>query len=160
MLISKKNIVKKPENKVAVIYRNSSVGNAIAKAFAREGARVFLTGNVLTKHDSIADEILCGGGAIEKAQLKALDELTVEKHMNVVIKKTRKVDISFNPIGIPKKGIQGIIVTELSADSFSLPTTTSTQSHFVTDRSAAHHMVKQRCEILLPENFQKLQIDM
>jgi NADP-dependent 3-hydroxy acid dehydrogenase YdfG len=126
--------VKKLENKVAIIYRDGSVGGAIAKAFAREGARVFLTGRTLTKLDSIANEILFGGGAIEKAQLKALDEQTVEKHMNEVIKKIGKVDISFNPIGIPQKGIQGFPLTEPSVESFSLPITTYTQSHFVTSR--------------------------
>lgn len=83
--------MKKLENKVAVIYRDGSVGGAIAKAFARQGARVFLTGRTLTKLDSIANEILFGGGAIEKAQLKALDEQAVEKHMNEVIKQSGKL---------------------------------------------------------------------
>jgi NADP-dependent 3-hydroxy acid dehydrogenase YdfG len=74
--------VKKLENKVAVIYRDGSIGGAIAKAFARESATVFLTSHTLSKLDSIADEILFGGGAIENAQLKALDKQDVEKHMN------------------------------------------------------------------------------
>ncbi len=126
--------MKKLENKVAVIYRDGSVEGAIAKAFAREGARVFLTGRTLTKLNSIANEILFGGGAIEKAQLKALDEQAVEKHMNEVIKKIGKVDNSFNAIGISQKGIQGIPLTEPSVESFSLPITTYTQSHFMTAR--------------------------
>jgi NADP-dependent 3-hydroxy acid dehydrogenase YdfG len=119
-----------------------------------------LTGRTLTKLDSIANEILFGGGAIEKAQLKALDEQAMEKHMNEVIKKIGKVDISFNAIGIPQKGIQGIPLTEPSVESFSLPITTYRQSHFVTARSAERHMVKQGYGILQPETSQKLQIDM
>ena len=38
------------ENKIAVIYGGGgTVGGAVARAFAREGARVFLTGRNLSK---------------------------------------------------------------------------------------------------------------
>ncbi len=83
------------------------------------------------------------GGAIETAKLDAHDERAVEEHMSEVIKKAGKIDISFNAIGIPQKGIQGIPLTELSVESFSLPITTYTQSHFVTAKAAARRMVKQ-----------------
>jgi NAD(P)-dependent dehydrogenase (short-subunit alcohol dehydrogenase family) len=36
------------EKKVAVIYGDGAIGAAIAKAFAREGAMVFLTGHFVT----------------------------------------------------------------------------------------------------------------
>lgn len=43
------------KNKAAVIYGSSgAVGSAIAGAFAREGARVFLTGRNLSKVDTVA----------------------------------------------------------------------------------------------------------
>jgi len=41
--------MKRLENKVAVVYGDGAIGGAIAKAFAREGAKVFLTGRTLTK---------------------------------------------------------------------------------------------------------------
>ncbi len=129
--------MKRLENKVAVVYGDGAIGSAIAKAFAREGARVFLTGRTLTKLDAIADEILSGGGTVETAQLDALDERTVEEHMNETVRKVGKIDISFNAIGIRYKGFQDIPLTELSVESFSLPITTYTQSHFVTAKAAA-----------------------
>ncbi len=141
--------MKKLENKVAVVYGDGAVGGAIAKAFAREGARVFLTGRTLTKLNAIADEILPRGGAIETAQLDALDEQAVEKHMSEVIKKAGEIDISFNAIGIPQKGIQGIPLTELSVESFSLPITTYTRAHFITAKAAARRMVKQGHGVIL-----------
>ena len=98
--------MKKLEYKIAVLYGDGTVGSAIAKAFAREGARVFLTGRTLTKLNAIADEILSDGGAIDTAKLDALDEQAVEKHMSEVISKAGKIDISFNAIGIPQKGFQ------------------------------------------------------
>jgi NAD(P)-dependent dehydrogenase (short-subunit alcohol dehydrogenase family) len=135
--------MKRLENKVAVVYGDGNVGAAVAKAFAREGARVFLTGRTLKKLDAIADELFTGGGNIETAQLDALDEHATEEHMSEVIRKAGKIDISFNAIGIPQKGIQGIALTELSVESFSLPITTYTQSHFVTAKAAARRMVQQ-----------------
>ncbi|HEY5826326.1 MAG TPA: SDR family oxidoreductase [Cyclobacteriaceae bacterium] len=133
----------KLENKVAVIYGDGTVGGAVAKAFAREGARVFLTGRTITKLEAIAEEIESAGGVIEIAKLSALDEQAVTEHVNKVVKKTGKIDISFNAIGIPQKGIQGIPLTELSLESFSLPIITYSQSHFITSKAAAVQMIKQ-----------------
>jgi len=141
--------MKKLENKLAVVYGDGSVGAAMAKAFAREGASVFLTGRTLTKLNAIANEIVSAGGAIETAQLDALDEQAVEKHMSAIVSKAGEIDIAFNAIGIPQKGIQGIPLTELSLESFSLPITTYTQAHFITAKAAARRMVKQGHGVIL-----------
>jgi NAD(P)-dependent dehydrogenase (short-subunit alcohol dehydrogenase family) len=141
--------MKRLENKVAIVYGDGTVGSAIAKAFARNGASVFLTGRTATKLQTIADEILSSGGAIEIARIDALDELAVQEHMSEVIKKVGKIDISFNAIGIPQKDIQGIPLTELSVESFSLPIAIYTQSHFVTAKAAARRMVKQGNGVIL-----------
>jgi NAD(P)-dependent dehydrogenase (short-subunit alcohol dehydrogenase family) len=141
--------MKRLENKVAVVYGDGTIGGAIAKAFARESARVFLTGRTVLKLEALADEILRGGGIIEIAQLDSLDEQAVEKHMDEVIKKTGKIDISFNAIGVSQKGIQSFPLTELSVESFSLPITTYTQSHFVTTKATARRMIKQGNGVIL-----------
>ncbi|MBA4057491.1 MAG: short-chain dehydrogenase [Marivirga sp.] len=137
-----KDKMKKLENKVSVVYGDGCVGGVIAKAFAQEGAKVFLTGRTVTKLEAIADEILSGGGTVETAKLDALDEQAVEEHMNEIVRKAGKVDISFNAIGIPQKGIQGIALTDLP-ESFFLPIYTYTRSHFITAKTAARRMVKQ-----------------
>ena len=137
------------ENKVAVVYGDGTVGGEMAKAFAREGAHVFLTGRTVAKLDTIASEILPDAGAIETAQLDALDEELVEEHMREVIKKAGKIDISFNAIGIAQRGIQGIALTELEVKSFALPIATYTQSHFITAKAAARRMIKQGHGVIL-----------
>lgn len=135
--------MKRLENKVAVIYGDGTIGGAVAKAFAREGAKVFLTGRTGRKLDAIAEDISADGGTVETTRIDALDEQAVEEHMSNTVNKAGKVDISFNGIGIPQKGIQGIALTELPVESFSLPITTYTQSHFLTSKAAARRMVKQ-----------------
>lgn len=135
--------MKRLANKVAVIYGDGTVGGAIAKSFAREGAKVFLTGRTLKKLDEIAKEIADNGGTVETFQLDALDEKAVKKHMDEVIKKTETVDISFNAIGISQIGIQGIPLIELSVESFFSPITTYAKAHFITSKAAANQMIKQ-----------------
>src|SRR5687767_1663981 len=103
--------MKRLVNKVAVVYGDGTTGAAIAKAFAREGAMVFLNGRTVTKLKAIADEISSNGGTIETATVDALDEQAVEAHMAEIEKKVGKVDISYNAIGIPQTGIQGIALT-------------------------------------------------
>jgi NAD(P)-dependent dehydrogenase (short-subunit alcohol dehydrogenase family) len=137
------------KNKVALVYGNGNIGGAIAKAFAHEGAKVFLAGRTTSKLKKIVDAIKSDGGTIETAQVDALNEKAIEKHFSDVLKKNGKVDISFNTIGLPQKGIQGIPLTELSLESFSLPIITYSQSHFNTAKVAAKQMVQQGNGVIL-----------
>ena len=63
------------EDKNAVIYGGGgAIGGAVAKAFAAEGARVFLAGRTLSSLEEVADRIRSAGGAAETAEVDALDE--------------------------------------------------------------------------------------
>jgi NADP-dependent 3-hydroxy acid dehydrogenase YdfG len=63
------------ENKVAVIYgAGGAVGGAVARAFAREGARLFLAGLHRASVEVVAKEIISTGGTAEAAEVDALDE--------------------------------------------------------------------------------------
>jgi NAD(P)-dependent dehydrogenase (short-subunit alcohol dehydrogenase family) len=138
------------ENKNAVVYGAAgAVGSAVARAFAREGARVFLTGRNLGAIQTLAKEISAAGGTAEAAEVDALDEQPVTSHLDAVVNQAGTVDISFNAIGIPQQGMQGIPFTELSVESFTLPITTYAQSHFVTGRAVARHMIAQRSGVVL-----------
>jgi NAD(P)-dependent dehydrogenase (short-subunit alcohol dehydrogenase family) len=138
------------ENKNAIIYgAGGAVGSAVARAFVREGARVFLTGHHLEKVETIAGEIRAAGGSAEAAEVHALDERAIETHLNAVVEKAGGIDISFNAIGIPatdiaQQGIQGVPLAEMSVESFLLPITIYTRTHFLTGRAAARRMVAQQ----------------
>jgi len=130
------------KNKVAVIYGSSgAVGSAIAGAFAREGARVFLTGRNLSKVDTVAKGIMDAGGRAEAAQVDALDERAVDGHLQSVIDKAGRVDVSFNAVGIPNTMLQGVPLVDLDVDQFLLPIATYARSYFLTARLAARRMV-------------------
>src|SRR5262245_1948579 len=130
------------KDRTAIVYgAGGAVGGAVAEAFAREGARVFLTEHNRTGVEGVSRKIVDRGQWAEVAEVDALDERAVEQHAASVVKTSGAIDISFNAIGIPQVGIQGIPLTELSLESFSLPITTYTRAHFVTARAAARRMV-------------------
>jgi NAD(P)-dependent dehydrogenase (short-subunit alcohol dehydrogenase family) len=138
------------KNKVAVIYgAGGAVGSAVARAFAREGARLFLTGRHLLALEVVAKEITTAGGSAETAEVDATDEQAVDRHLQSVIDKAECVDVSFNAIGIPNTTLQGVPLVELAVEQFSLPIATYTKSYFVTARLAARRMVAKRSGVIM-----------
>src|SRR5262245_17128709 len=137
------------QNKVAVIYgAGGSIGGAVARAFAREGARLFLTGRHRSSVEIVAAEINAAGGSAEAAEVNALDEQAVDKHLQSVIDKAGHVDISFNAIGIPNPKNRAPLL-ELDVEQFSLPIATCTRSYFLTARLAARHMVPNKSGVII-----------
>ena len=87
------------EDKNAVIYGGGgSIGGAVGRAFAREGARGFLAGRTLTRLEKVAEEVRSTGGIAETARVDALDEKAVDEHADAVAASAGGIDISFNLI--------------------------------------------------------------
>src|SRR5947209_8030684 len=85
------------ENKVAVIYgAGGPIGGAVAGAFAREGARVFLAGRTRERLDALADEIRSRGGMADTGVVDALDERGVDEYVDAIAAQAGSIDISFN----------------------------------------------------------------
>jgi NAD(P)-dependent dehydrogenase (short-subunit alcohol dehydrogenase family) len=128
------------QDKTAVIYAaGGAIGGAVARAFAREGARLFLTGRDVAKVDAVAEEIVAAGGVAETARVDALDEQAVDDHLGAAVASAGGVDISFNAIG-PGPAPLRTALTELGADAFVRPIASYTSSNFITATAAARHM--------------------
>jgi NAD(P)-dependent dehydrogenase (short-subunit alcohol dehydrogenase family) len=138
------------KDNVAVIYgAGGAIGGAVARAFAREGANVFLTGRHLAPVEAVAKDLVAAGGSAEAAEVDALDEQAVDQHLQSMIDKAGRVDISFNAVGIPDTRILGVPLVELDVERFSLPITAYTRSYFVTARLAARRMVANRSGVIM-----------
>ena len=71
-------------NKNAVIYgAGGSLGSAIARAFAKEGANLFISGHNIAPVKKLAAEIVNDGGKAEAAELDALDEKAISEYLIV-----------------------------------------------------------------------------
>lgn len=138
------------DNKVAVIYgAGGGIGGAVARAFAREGAKLFLTGRHRAPVEAVATDIVAAGGSAEVAEVDALDESAVDEHLQSVIDGAGRVDISFNAVGIPNARILGVPLVELNAEQFSLPIMSYAMSYFLTARLAARRMVTNKSGVIM-----------
>jgi NAD(P)-dependent dehydrogenase (short-subunit alcohol dehydrogenase family) len=138
------------EDKVAVIYgAGGAIGSAVARAFASEGADLFLTGRQLASVEVVAKEVRSAGGSAEAAEVDALDEQAVDKHLQSVIGAAGRVDISFDAVGIPNSRILGVPLIELDVEQFSLPIMAYTRSYFLTARLVARRMVANRSGVIM-----------
>jgi NAD(P)-dependent dehydrogenase (short-subunit alcohol dehydrogenase family) len=136
------------ENKNAVIYGGGgSVGGAVARAFAREGAKVFLAGRTLATLDKVAGEISAAGGEAETAQVDALEEQAVDKHADAVVEKAGSIDVSFSAIS--HGDVHGAPLIEMPFEDFARPITNAMRALFLTARAAARHMVKRGSGVIL-----------
>ena len=134
-------------DKVAVIYgAGGAIGGAVARAFAREGATLFLTGRLRAPVEVVAAD---AGGSTDAAEVDALDERAVDRHLRSVIDRAGRVDISFNAVGIPDPKILGVPLVELDVEWFARPIAAYTTSYFLTARLAARHMIPNRSGVIM-----------
>ncbi len=130
------------QGKHAVIYgAGGSLGGAVARVFAREGATVFLTGRNSGSLRKVHEDILNKGGTSEMAIVDAMDESAVREHLENLARRTGHVDISFNAIGL--ESVQGIPLNEMKLEDFTRPVFIAMQTLFITATAAGRQMVKQ-----------------
>ncbi|MET7940223.1 SDR family oxidoreductase [Streptomyces sp. NPDC005302] len=131
-------------DKTAVVYgAGGSIGGAVARTFAREGARVHLVGRTADTLETVAKDITAAGGYAETAVLDALDEAAVEAH----IASLDALDISFNLV--TRGDVQGRPLVDLSVEDFVRPVETGIRTTFITARAAARRMARSGSGVVL-----------
>jgi NAD(P)-dependent dehydrogenase (short-subunit alcohol dehydrogenase family) len=133
MLLDGKNVV--------VYGAAGGIGRGVARAFAREGARVFLAGRTRGTLESVAAEIADAGGSAEVAEVDALDGARVDEHVRDVAARAGSVDVSFNLVA--RGDVQGIPLVEMAAEDFVRAVTTGLTANFNTATAAARLMSDQ-----------------
>jgi 3-oxoacyl-[acyl-carrier protein] reductase len=128
------------KDKNAIIYGGGgSVGSALARAFSREGARVFLAGRTMATLEKV--------GIGDVAVVDAMDERSVDEHADAVVAKAGSIDVSINVI--TDTDVQGIPMVEMSIADYLSPIVTAVSSKFITARAAARHMRRQRSGVIM-----------
>ncbi len=136
-------------NKTALVYGAAGkLGSAVARAFSRDRARVFLAGRTVAKVQQVADEIAAAGGVAEAAEVDALDRAAIERHLDAVIAIAGVPDITFNAISI-RGDLQGTPLVDMSLENLITPVLTGITTHFLTATAAARHMVRRGSGVIL-----------
>jgi NAD(P)-dependent dehydrogenase (short-subunit alcohol dehydrogenase family) len=136
------------EDKNAVIYGAAgAVGSAVARAFAREGAHVFLAGRTASTLEALTTEIRAAGGRADFAVVDALDESAVESFVTSVVQQAGSIDTSFNAIGLEDD--QGLPLIEMAHERFALPVSIALTSHFYTANAATRYMAPEGSGVIM-----------
>lgn len=105
------------EGRTAIVYGASgAVGGAVARAYAREGALIFLAGRTRETLQRVADEIIAAGGRAEVAPVDATDQAAVEAHLAAIVARAGPVKVMFNGSGWEDS--QGQLLTEMAFPRF------------------------------------------
>jgi NAD(P)-dependent dehydrogenase (short-subunit alcohol dehydrogenase family) len=135
------------EGKNAIVYgAGGSVGSAVARSFAREGARLFLAGRTQARLDATADEIERAGGLVATAIVDAFDEAAVVRHAEAVVEAAGSLDVSFNAVAVAHLQLA---LADLSVEQIVDPIAGRVATHLLTARTAARHMIAQGSGVIL-----------
>ncbi|HTU64538.1 MAG TPA: SDR family oxidoreductase [Steroidobacteraceae bacterium] len=134
--------------KVAIVWGGGgAIGGACARAFARDGAQVFLAGRTATKLARVAQDITAAGGRADVATLDVFDAAAVHAHADRVAEVAGRIDILMNAVGIAH--VQGKSFAETSLAEFEAPITANARAQFVPAQAAAKHMIARRAGVIL-----------
>ncbi|MFC6964105.1 SDR family NAD(P)-dependent oxidoreductase [Halocatena marina] len=123
-----------------------SIGGAVARTFAQEGATVFLAGRTGATLEKVAEDIRLHGGEADTAIVDALDEKAVDEFVDRVVEEIGRIDVSFNLISY---GDVQEPLMDISVEDFTHPITTATRTQFLTTKAAARHMIAQESGVIL-----------
>jgi NAD(P)-dependent dehydrogenase (short-subunit alcohol dehydrogenase family) len=131
------------KNKVAVVFAASGeIAGAVARSFARHGAKVYVTARSLDAVQALAGEIKG-----EAAQVDALKEAEIDNFLKKVIADNGRLDMVFNGIGVGYEEMGGRPLTTVATfRQFMAPIEKICGSQFLTSRVAAKYMLQTRSE--------------
>ncbi|AKH82472.1 2-hydroxycyclohexanecarboxyl-CoA dehydrogenase [Streptomyces sp. CNQ-509] len=139
------------QEKNAIVYgAGGAIGAAVARTFAREGARVHLTGRHAANVELVARDINESGGTAHAAVVDALDEHAVEEHAARVAEEAGSLDVSINLI--TRNDVQGTPLVDLSVSDYVSCVTRGLTTNFVTARAAGKRMAAQGSGVILALN--------
>ena len=132
----------------AIVYgAGGSLGGAVARALAGEGAMVFVTGRTLDPLHAVASDIAAAGGKADVATIDALDAKAVNGFVADVVRQAARLDISFNAIGLQDR--QDVPLIEMSEEDFVRPVRIAMTTQFITGTAAGRVMKRQGSGVIL-----------
>jgi 3-oxoacyl-[acyl-carrier protein] reductase len=139
------------QGKRALVFgAGGSIGAAVAKEFAAEGAEVFISGRNAASLADVKAQIVAAGGRAHTAVVDALEERAVASYVDGTVAEGEGIDIEFNAIGPrPTEYGNGKHAVDLTVDEYMVPLETIVRPRFITARIAARQMIRQRSGVII-----------
>src|SRR5215469_2280568 len=108
------------QDKNAVVFgAGGTIGAAVAKTFAAEGARVFLAGRTKAGLEALAKQISARGGDAHTAVVDVLDDAAVNQYIDGIVQDRGRIDIVLDVAGpLAKDYGNGQNAVDLPVDAF------------------------------------------
>lgn len=136
------------EDKTAIVHGAAgAIGSAVARAYAREGAQVHLTGRTEAALNQVAQRIRRDGGTAHVAQLDVLDRPAVDRHAAAVADSAGGIDVCFNATS--NDDVQGAPLVDMQFEDFLRPVTKSVTAQFTIATAVARHMAPRGSGVIL-----------
>lgn len=125
------------QDKNAVAFgAGGSIGAAVAKEFAAEGAVVFLAGRTKASLEAMAKQIIASGGKARTAVIDILDDASTSQNIDSIVKQAGGIDIVLDAAGpLAKEYGNGKNAVDLSIEEFMVPLGTMVARHMIKRRS-------------------------
>ena len=135
----------------AVVFgAGGTMGAAVAKEFAAEGAQVFLVGRTKSNLERVAKQITDRGGAAQTAVVDTLDDRAVNEYLDQAARQMGKIDVVLDASGpLAKEYGNGKVAVDLPVDEFLVPLQTMVRARFITARAAARQMITQHSGVII-----------
>ena len=139
------------DGKHAVVFgAGGSIGSAVAREFAAEGAEVFLAGRTISNVEETSKQIAAAGGKAQAAVIDVLDDTAVNQYLDAVVKQAGRIEIVLDAAGpLAKEYGNTKLAVDLTVDEFLVPLQTMLRSRFITSRAAARQMIKQHSGVII-----------
>lgn len=139
------------QGKRAVVFgAGGSVGAAVAKEFAAEGAEVYLSGRNKASVDAVKKAIESDGGTAHASAVDALNDEAVAHYLDEVVAKSGRIDIEFNAVGPnPSDFGNGKPAVDVTIDEYMVALSTILKSRIITAKGAARQMIKQGSGVII-----------
>jgi NAD(P)-dependent dehydrogenase (short-subunit alcohol dehydrogenase family) len=130
-----------PKKIALVTGAGSGIGKRTALALSKEGYRVVLAGRTVAKLDSVAAEIVCGGGEALAAPTDVSDAANVRNLFATIEREFARLDLLFNNAGINAPPVP---IDELPVEQWQTVVNVNLTGAFLCLREAFALMKRQR----------------
>jgi NAD(P)-dependent dehydrogenase (short-subunit alcohol dehydrogenase family) len=136
------------QNRTAIVHGASgAIGSEVARAYAREGAEVHLTGRTRSRLEDVAHRISDVGGLAHVSVLDVVDRDAVERHAAATADQGGGIDVCFNATF--NDDVQGTPLVEMPIGDVMQPVAKAVTSTFTVATAAARHMVGRGTGVIL-----------
>ena len=139
MLLDKKRIV--------IMGGSGAIGTAMARAFAREGASVYLGARNRARLDAAAESVRADGGTAEIFTVDCLDQDDTRQAVDNLASRIGEIDVAINATSFLHD--QGTFIDGLDLDMFMSPVDNFLRSLFNSTKAVVPHMAKTRQGVII-----------